>query len=46
MPKPIPTTNFILTKMTREGRDFGEVLDEAQALGYAEADPHHQLHPD
>lgn len=33
------TTNFILTKMTREGRDFQEVLDEAQALGYAEADP-------
>jgi len=33
------TTNYILTKMTREGRDFGEVLAEAQALGYAEADP-------
>ena len=29
------TTNFILTKMTREGRDFNEVLEEAQALGYA-----------
>lgn len=33
------TTNFILTKMTREGRDFAEVLAEAQSLGYAEADP-------
>lgn len=33
------TTNFILTKMTREGLDFGDVLAEAQALGYAEADP-------
>jgi homoserine dehydrogenase len=33
------TTNFILTKMTREHSDFGEVLAEAQALGYAEADP-------
>jgi homoserine dehydrogenase len=33
------TSNFILTKMTDEGREFGEVLKEAQALGYAEADP-------
>jgi homoserine dehydrogenase len=33
------TTNFILTKMTRDGRDFSDVLAEAQALGYAEADP-------
>ena len=33
------TTNFILTKMAEEGRDFGEVLKEAQKLGYAEADP-------
>ncbi|RYE36949.1 MAG: homoserine dehydrogenase, partial [Hyphomicrobiales bacterium] len=33
------TTNFILTKMTREGADFGDVLAQAQALGYAEADP-------
>jgi homoserine dehydrogenase len=33
------TTNFILTKMTEEGADYGEVLAEAQALGYAEADP-------
>ncbi|NPA12784.1 MAG: homoserine dehydrogenase [Aquificae bacterium] len=33
------TTNFILTKMLKEGRDFKEVLQEAQRLGYAEADP-------
>ncbi|MBI9097567.1 MAG: homoserine dehydrogenase [Spirochaetaceae bacterium] len=33
------TTNFILTKMTDEGGDFGETLKEAQELGYAEADP-------
>lgn len=33
------TTNFILTKMTREGADFSDVLREAQGLGYAEADP-------
>lgn len=33
------TTNYILTKMTQEGRPFGEVLLEAQNLGYAEADP-------
>ena len=33
------TSNYILTKMTEEGRDFAEVLKEAQAKGYAEADP-------
>lgn len=33
------TTNFILTKMYEEGADFGDVLREAQALGFAEADP-------
>ncbi|MES2097674.1 MAG: homoserine dehydrogenase [Pseudomonadota bacterium] len=33
------TCNFILTKMEAEGRDFAEVLAEAQALGFAEADP-------
>ncbi|MDG2411614.1 MAG: homoserine dehydrogenase [Halioglobus sp.] len=33
------TTNFILTEMRDEGRDFTDVLGEAQALGYAEADP-------
>lgn len=33
------TTNFILTKMKTEGREFADVLAEAQALGYAERDP-------
>jgi len=33
------TTNYILTKMEEEGSDFEQVLKEAQALGYAEADP-------
>ncbi len=33
------TTNFILTKMIREGASFDEVLKEAQRLGYAEANP-------
>ncbi len=33
------TTNYILTKMTDEGRSFKAVLREAQALGFAEADP-------
>ncbi len=33
------TTNFILTKMSDEGRAFADVLAEAQRLGYAEADP-------
>ncbi len=33
------TANFILSKMTDEGRPFQEVLREAQAAGYAEADP-------
>ena len=33
------TTNFILTKMTKEGMDFDEALKIAQDLGYAEADP-------
>ncbi len=33
------TANYILTKMTEEGVDFDTVLKEAQALGYAEADP-------
>ncbi|WP_297528957.1 homoserine dehydrogenase [Thiohalobacter sp.] len=33
------TGNFILTEMRDKGRDFEEVLKEAQALGYAEADP-------
>lgn len=33
------TTNFILSKMAKERADFGPTLAEAQALGYAEADP-------
>lgn len=33
------TSNFILTEMLYAGREFGEVLAEAQRLGYAEADP-------
>ena len=33
------TTNYILTKMTQEGKDFKEVLKEAQEKGYAERDP-------
>jgi len=33
------TTNYILTKMTEEGADYGEALAEAQELGFAERDP-------
>ena len=33
------TTNFILDAMTTTGQGFSEALDEAQRLGYAEADP-------
>lgn len=33
------TGNFILTEMRDKGRAFADVLQEAQALGYAEADP-------
>ncbi len=33
------TGNFILSEMREKGRDFDDVLAEAQALGYAEADP-------
>ncbi len=33
------TTNYILTRMQQEGADFDAVLDDAQKLGYAEADP-------
>lgn len=33
------TTNFILTKMSDEGRAYNDVLKEAQQLGFAEADP-------
>lgn len=33
------TTNFILTKMTEEGAEYGAALSEAQRLGFAERDP-------
>jgi homoserine dehydrogenase len=33
------TCNYILTSMRETGKDFGEVLEEARRLGYAEADP-------
>lgn len=33
------TTNYILTRMTEEGKSFDEALKEAQQLGYAEANP-------
>lgn len=33
------TTNFMLTKMDEEGADYNDVFDEANALGYLEADP-------
>jgi homoserine dehydrogenase len=33
------TSNYILTRMTQEGKGFSEILKDAQRLGYAEADP-------
>lgn len=33
------TTNYILTKMEKEGADYGETLKQAQELGYAERNP-------
>ena len=33
------TTNYMLTRMARDGMDFDDALKEAQALGFAEADP-------
>ena len=33
------TTNYILTKMTNEGSDFQDALEEAQEMGYAERNP-------
>lgn len=33
------TTNYMMTKMTREGLEFDDVLKDAQAKGYAEKDP-------
>ncbi|MDO9586060.1 MAG: homoserine dehydrogenase [Syntrophales bacterium] len=37
------TSNFILTKMTDEGKAFDVVLREAQSLGFAEADPTYDI---
>ena len=37
------TTNYILPRMTAEGSDYAEVLADAQALGYAEADPTNEV---
>jgi len=37
------TSNYILSKMTDEGRNFKEVLREAQKEGYAEADPSYDI---
>ena len=37
------TTNFILSEMRSKGLDFAAVLEQAQALGYAEADPTNDL---
>ena len=37
------TTNYILTKMAREGVDYATALGEAQALGYAEPDPRNDV---
>ncbi len=33
------TTNYILTRMAREGSNYADILKDAQALGYAEANP-------
>ncbi|MGI9953267.1 homoserine dehydrogenase [Moorellaceae bacterium AZ2] len=40
------TTNYILSKMSQEEREFAEVLAEAQRLGYAEADPRSDIEGD
>lgn len=37
------TSNYILSKMTAEGLDYSDVLQEAQDLGYAEADPYEDV---
>ena len=37
------TCNYILTRMTSEGKDFESVLKEAQDLGFAEADPTYDI---
>ncbi len=40
------TTNFILTAMARDGRAYADVLADAQAAGYAEADPRSDVEGD
>jgi len=37
------TTNYILTRMAREGMDFASALKQAQELGYAEANPENDI---
>ncbi len=37
------TANYVLTKMTMEGKDFNEILAEAQQHGYAESDPTYDI---
>jgi len=37
------TCNYILTRMTRDGKDFGSALKDAQDLGFAEADPTYDI---
>ena len=37
------TTNYIITKMSQEGLDFGTALRGAQDAGYAEADPRNDI---
>jgi len=37
------TTNYILTRMSREGMDFASALKQAQELGYAEANPENDI---
>ncbi|MGG0655683.1 homoserine dehydrogenase [Rummeliibacillus pycnus] len=37
------TSNYILTQMRSEGMPFDEALQDAQRLGYAEADPYHDI---
>lgn len=37
------TTNYILSKMTNDNKEFEEALKEAQELGYAEEDPHSDI---
>jgi homoserine dehydrogenase len=37
------TTNYILTRMAREGMDFASALQQAQALGYAESNPENDI---